>query len=354
MPMNNSSLSLQQTIENLLRATGREHVEDLLTIMREHGYYRVGCHRHHKSQGGMAQHALEVLWRMKRHESASMPMDSIVVVALLHDLCNIRGFSHIRRHGSRSVRIATREAGFKLKPTEYQAILWHMHGVREKGTLGSSFDMVLDNPLWQELRKADHFSSANPMTRQQLLDALEGKKVKKTARVPMHGSASAPREYSKPTERERITTEVIKRFDDDTENRLRALKRNGIPIEYINAVVQALYNTDSSNDSFSTNRPDKTDEWKKHNEMFATAYLNHATVEEIEDHRAELIDRCSAKKSPAKLVASYIYDETPGVFKTNWKVNLMYDWLVREFGFKAKYWSFYKEGQTLDGYKHRK
>lgn len=350
--MNNSSLSLQQIIENLLRATGRENVENLLTIIREHGYYRVGCHRHHMHQGGLAQHALEVLWQMKRHESAQMPMDSIVVVALLHDLCNIRGFAHIRRHGSRSVRIATREAGFKLKPTEYSAILWHMHGMKEKGTLGASFDKVLDNPLWQQLRKADHYSSANPMTKQQLIDTLEGK-TDKVAK-PTNESHSAPKMHAEPTERVKIPNDTEKRFDDDTEKRLRALKRS-LPIEHIRAVVEALgYNSESLNDSFSTSQSYKTDEWKEHNEMFDRDYLKHAAFEEIEDHREELFDRRSAKRGAAKLLASYIYEETNGVFKTNWKVNAMYDWLVREFGFKDSYWTFYKACQQLDGYNRRK
>lgn len=349
--MNNSSLSLQQTIENLLRATGRENVENLLTIMREHGYYRVGCHRHHKYQGGLAQHALEVLWQMKRHESALMPMDSIVVVALLHDLCNIRGFAHIRRHGSRSVRIATREAGFRLKPTEYSAILWHMHGMKEKGTLGASFDKVLDNPLWQQLRKADHYSSANPMTKQQLIDTLEGKKVKAVA-IESASEGNARKKYDKPL----VSAPKPQRFDDDTTKRLRALARKGIPLDNIIAVVQAIVGSDydTQNDVFGNNAFNNTAEYNKHNAMFATQYLKHADPNDIENHRAELYDRCAAKKAAAQHVATYIYQETNGVFKTNWKVNEIYEWLVEEFGFKVKDCTFYKACQQLDGYKRRK
>ena len=135
-----TDLSFQSTIENLLRATGRDNVDQLLTLMRDNGYYRAGCHHHHRHQGGLAQHSLEVLLRMQRQNESALPVDSIVIVALLHDLCNIKGFNHIRHHGSRSVLLATREAGFKLTHMEYQAILWHMHNVKEKGKICAQFD----------------------------------------------------------------------------------------------------------------------------------------------------------------------------------------------------------------------
>lgn len=154
---------------------------------------------------------------------------------------------------------------------------------------------------------------------------------------------------------EKIPSGAAKRFDEDTAQRLRALKYSGMPMEYICAVIQALgYDTASLTDATPPQRHHKNDEWKKHNEMFTTDYLNHATIEEIEDHRAELMDRRSAKRGAARLVASYIYEETSGVFKTNWKVNAMYGWLVREFGFKDSYWTFCKACQQLDGYNRRK
>ena len=47
-----SVFSLQSTIEKLLRATGRENVDQLLALMRDHGFYRVRCYKHHRYQGG--------------------------------------------------------------------------------------------------------------------------------------------------------------------------------------------------------------------------------------------------------------------------------------------------------------
>ena len=355
-----SSLSLQSTIENLLRATGRENVEQLLTLMRDNGYYRVGCHGHHKYQGGLAHHSLEVLLRMQKQNDGILPTDSIIIVALLHDLCDIKGFRHIRHHGSRSVLLATREAGFKFRPIEYQAILWHMHGHKEKGKLGSSFDAVLDSPLWKELRKADHYSAANPLSREELGYAMEGKH-RRVASVAVSGHnigfqcdcKSAPRQKAETSIPQPVTPyaeedkrrRTIKRNNATIEDIFEALREWGIdPEDAFNTVIPSYYEQQMSSSTRS----------EVDNRGFKKQYRDSATPDEIEMHRTELIDRCATPHGAASRVAKYIYDETRGVFNCQWPTNDIYLWLKSEFGFPASRDNFYKACQQSFNYPNRK
>ena len=342
-----SPLSLQSTIENLLRATGRDNVEQLLTLMRDNGYYRVGCHRHHKHQGGLAHHSLEVLLRMQRQNDGILPADSIIIVALLHDLCNIHGFRHIRHHGSRSVLLATREAGFKLRTIEYQAILWHMHGLKEKGKLGSSFDTVLDSPLWKELRKADHYSAANPLSREELGYAMEGKH-RRAASIPVHAEHAYNGSPSKPHD------ESLCRHYSEGEKRRQSIKRNNATIEDI---FEALYNREitinEASNLYSQQNNNNTYS-NVNNKGFKKLYRESVTPDEIEMHRTELIDRCAMPHGAAKRVAQYIYEETSGVFNCQWPTNDIYLWLKSEFGFPASRDNFYKACQNFSNYTNRK
>lgn len=353
-----SVISFQATIENLLRATGRENVDGLLTLMREFGYYRAGCHRHHKYQGGLAQHSLEVLIRMQRLNESGLPVDSIVIAALLHDLCNIKGFNHIRHHGSRSVLLATREASFKLTPMEYQAILWHMHGPREKGQLGSQFDAVLDNPLWQLLRKADHSSAAHPWTKEDLMIAMSGKPRRTNRVISICGEAcqshrprkeKAPILELTPEEKHR---RAIRRQSVSIADVFQALEEAGInPIDAFDTVIPEYYAQQRNNDNTSNSAPGYA---TIANSGFKTNFLKTATPEQIEMHRTELIDRCFMAHGAAKRVAQYIYEETEGVFNCQWSTSDIYQWLKDEFGFPAKRDNFYKACQQCTKYTHRK
>lgn len=328
-------MNIQETVENLLRALGREHVEQLLSIMRDNGYYRVGCHRHHRSQGGLAQHSLEVLMRMQRLNYAELPLDSIIVVALLHDLCNIRGLRQYRHHGSRSVLIATREAGFKLRPMEYQAILWHMHGPKEKGKLGAQFDEVLNNPLWQQLRAADGYSAAHPQTRENFLLALSGKSRRRTGDVALvtgHASCARTNEpKSIPTVRDERTLKPRK--SSSYFNLMKALKE--LNMERNEAIEILMQDEAQRTKGPIVENP--------HYRGFAKDYLRTATADEIDNHRAMLMDKCQYNRCAAKYVAMYIYDETRGIFNHQLQTNEMYTWLKEEFNINSSLDNFYKE-----------
>lgn len=353
-----ADLSFQSTIENLLRATGRDNVDQLLTFMRDNGYYRAGCHRHHKHQGGLAQHSLEVLLRMQRQNESSLPVDSIVIVALLHDLCNIKGFNHIRHHGSRSVLLATREAGFKLTHMEYQAILWHMHSVKEKGKICAQFDAVLDNPLWQLLRKADYHSATHPLSRQELVYAMSGKPRRTDRIVPVSGEAckeSCPKDV--PTKRPELSPEekhrrTIRRNTVSITEVFQALEDAGInPVDAFNTVINSYYEqhrNGSNSSAVTANAP------SVNNDGFKLKYRETATPEQIETHRTELIDRCAIPHGAAKRVAQYIYEETDGVFNCQWPTNDIYLWLKSEFGLPASRDNFYKACHNITNYTNRR
>lgn len=175
---------MQEQIEKLLRLTQRENVENLIEFLRTHGYYSARCHNHHRFEGGTSQHSVETLLYMQQNNHNHLPLASVVIVALLHDICNIPGFNDVRHHGSRSVIITVNHAKFPLTKDEYQAILWHMHGKEEKGLLGHQFDEVLNNPLWNLLRRGDHHSSHFPQTRYELRKALlEGPSARRVQRA---------------------------------------------------------------------------------------------------------------------------------------------------------------------------
>ena len=185
---------MQEQVEKLLRATKREGVEELISFLKEHNYYTLSCgSKHHRFDGGLSQYSVEVLLRMQKLNRDKLPMDSIVIVALLHEIYRIKEFPQYKRYGARSVQILTREAKFTLTEDEFQAILWQKHSKDEKGKLCSSFDAVIENPLWQLLRKAGYYCRHNGMSRYQLRDALTSEAGSKVTRRPTIGFMQGPR-----------------------------------------------------------------------------------------------------------------------------------------------------------------
>lgn len=339
-------LNLQDTIENLLRATKREHLEELLTIMRENEFYRRSCRGHHHWPGGLAQHSLEVMSRMQRQNTQELPIDSIVIVALLHQLYKVSGFKQYHHFGSRSVLIATREAGLRLTPMEYKAILWHMHGPREKGKIGADFDAVLDNPLWQLLRKADHYSCTHPMTKKEFEYAMGGKVRKRNIDkdvefvMPSHGHAlTIPKDQIKPTKEllpEEKRNHYIRQKNMPIARIVELLSMNGIKVpEDIQDRISNELKRETKQDNITGFRP---------------SYLQTATWDEIAYHRSMLFELCQMKE-PIR-VARYIYDNYR-VFNVNEKFQSMYNWLKEQFGFTTELNSFSHSCARVDNYKNR-
>lgn len=90
----------KETIEALLRSTGREGIEKLLAYMEKSGFYTAPAStRHHGAdEGGLAIHSINVFYAALDIATALNPLvtqemkDSITICALLHDLGKVGQF----------------------------------------------------------------------------------------------------------------------------------------------------------------------------------------------------------------------------------------------------------------------
>ena len=133
----------------LLRSTKRDNIEDLISHITRMGYFEApGSLKHHRFVGGLVSHSLETYHKAmelrekkirKGFSPEQMPEDSVIIAALMHDLCKadvLRYSSETHKayickshkgHSQRSVR-QVGYSGFQLTPLEKEAILWHMGG----------------------------------------------------------------------------------------------------------------------------------------------------------------------------------------------------------------------------------
>lgn len=163
----------------LLRSTKRDKIEDLIRHIARMGYFEApASYKHHRFEGGLLSHSLETYHkamslREKKIEEGlspnSMPEDSVIIAALMHDLCkaDVLRFNTERRkayecksyrgHSERSVR-QVGYSGFQLTPQEKEAILWHMGGKRRCLDEQKRGEYFKSHPLSDIIRKADGHS----------------------------------------------------------------------------------------------------------------------------------------------------------------------------------------------------
>lgn len=137
----------------LLRSTQREGMEELLfEIQMETNFYNAPASTkyHNAYDGGLLQHSLNVLNCLTDDaQKLGYPNDSIIIVALLHDLCKANGYGKETRnvkengawvqkqvytyqddlplgHGEKSLYLISKF--IKLTDEEAAAIRWHMGG----------------------------------------------------------------------------------------------------------------------------------------------------------------------------------------------------------------------------------
>lgn len=126
-------MSTKDLIIGTLRATGRENIENVINYMERNGFFTAKCNKHHRYEGGMADHAWQVYKLAKMAAAAgqvctsSAPInpDSIAICTLLHDFCDCRGMRHCTGHGQRSASML-KELGLHLSAEEFLAIRFHM------------------------------------------------------------------------------------------------------------------------------------------------------------------------------------------------------------------------------------
>lgn len=127
-------MDIKEAINNRLRETKRENIDKVIDYMENHGFFDRGCHRHHRYNGGLADHAWQTYQLAMKEEAdnkrlhPNVPLlnkDSLAISALLHDFCDCHGMRHIKGHGWRSAEML-KELGFHLTQEEFLAIRFHM------------------------------------------------------------------------------------------------------------------------------------------------------------------------------------------------------------------------------------
>ena len=180
--MDNQDMHVQKTLKQkveeclaLLRSTKRDKIEDLIAHITRMGYFEApGSIQHHRFVGGLVSHSLETHHKalqlrdekiQKGFDSSEMPDDSIIITALMHDLCkaDTLRYSHTLHrtielkhtdHSARSVR-QIEKSGFQLTSAEKEAILWHMGGKKKEKDLQKRLAYFKSHPLSDIIYWAD-------------------------------------------------------------------------------------------------------------------------------------------------------------------------------------------------------
>lgn len=145
-------------IVDTLRATQREGIENVIDYMDRNGFYIGRCHKHHRYQGGLADHSWEVFQHalLLSKGDNDIDKDSLAICALLHDFCKCSGMCQYGGHGRRSVRMLN-DLGLHLSEEEFLAIRYHMgqHG----RTMDAQRLKALNCKYRKYVHKADNMSS---------------------------------------------------------------------------------------------------------------------------------------------------------------------------------------------------
>ena len=163
-------LEQRTKIIELLHSTKREGVENLIKFLDKSKYFFCwGSFRHHKYNGGLAEHSLEVYKNAIMHNK-TCNIDSIIIASLMHDLCKVfyefpteTGDYFSKGHGSKSVRILEDYIGFKLTNEERRAIRFHMGSkcyiADENDKI--EYEQARKEELWELVHSGDCISCGN-------------------------------------------------------------------------------------------------------------------------------------------------------------------------------------------------
>ena len=183
---------LRDRFENLLLATGREGMSDLLKFINDSDFYSAPASSrfHGAHQGGLLEHSLQVNKDMMiiyeafrergRLKDGQINLHSIIIASLLHDICKVDFYKQDVRnvktngvweqvpyytiddklplgHGEKSVMIL--QQYIELTTDEIYAIRWHMAGFDDSAKCyagGLQLSAALDKcPLLVMLHMAD-------------------------------------------------------------------------------------------------------------------------------------------------------------------------------------------------------
>lgn len=190
--------SYKEIISELLLKTNREGIQEVIENLEKEGFYTAPCSRkfHGNYAGGLVEHSYNVYKQMVYQKKVQvkinpeleekLPDESIIISALLHDVCKMDNYDLIDKwrkdsnnkwesykgydysddseplgHGEKSV-IKLLVWGLKLTPDEIAAIRWHM-GAFDRSDYGDSkrgLDKAFDKyPLALLLHVSDMLAS---------------------------------------------------------------------------------------------------------------------------------------------------------------------------------------------------
>lgn len=158
--------SQEREIISYLKSVNRKGINNLIRFLYDAGYFYVyGSFKHHKWRGGLAEHSLEVLKIAIKHNTKDVSRDSIIIAALLHDICKVMyEFPPDKEywgHGRRSVLILEDWLKFELTPEERRAIRFHL-GYKSKTPDEESlreFEIAKNEDLWHLIHVSDSVSA---------------------------------------------------------------------------------------------------------------------------------------------------------------------------------------------------
>ena len=144
---------MKERVVSFLSEVNRKGIDNLIQFVKDSNYLTTAqCYSHHKCQHGLMMHSLEVLDCMLNNNLVGIPRESIILVALCHDL----GKARLNRkkigsgdHPQRSIAILN-QCGVELTDDERDAILNH----HPKG-FGDWFANAFNSPLQMLLQIGD-------------------------------------------------------------------------------------------------------------------------------------------------------------------------------------------------------
>ena len=148
-----TSQEAKTKVLDLLSEIHRPGIDSVIDFIKTSNYLTTAqCHEHHRRNHGLMMHSLEVLDTMLKDNILGFPRESLIIVALFHDLGKavLNGQKIGRgKHPARSIAILKRY-GFELTPQEHGAICNH-HPGKDPRKLAAA----LGNPLQILLHAGD-------------------------------------------------------------------------------------------------------------------------------------------------------------------------------------------------------
>ena len=148
-----TSQEAKTKVLDLLSEINRPGIDSVIEFIKTSNYLTTAqCHEHHRRDHGLMMHSLEVLDTMLKDNILGFPRESLIIVALFHDLGKavLNGQKIGRgKHPARSIAILKRY-GFELTPQERGAICNH-HPGKDPRKLAAA----LGNPLQVLLHAGD-------------------------------------------------------------------------------------------------------------------------------------------------------------------------------------------------------